>query len=645
MRTLTSKVAWVVLALTGAGSFQAAAYDEVYYSGSGGGYYSWDIVANWNLYSSSGGGKLNRLPGLNEIVRVSANTLAAEDGNALCVTNGVDAECVTFANGYGSVPGKTAWFRLDGGTLACASDFIIGQRYPGLATLESGTITGGGAFILGDEDTGNSIGTVTNNGATLTFGDAQMGDYSASSPSTYVQNGGSLSLQGNATVGDSGDAMMVVNGGDVTGAQTNTLYFGSLTGSSGALILNGGNVTESYNIVLGQSGRGLAELNAGTLSTRSFLYIGRWSGSHGVVTNTGADMRSGWATVAGYEAGAFGRIVHDGGNLDAGSYLQIGRNGGVGEFEANAPFDTKIFIIGSGLAPTVPGTGTVTVAENAVGMVDEYLRINNGDLFMRGGEIHLRNVDGLTLTNLFVRTGEDRRGVIRGWGSFTNADSSITLRMVNNGQIIADGEGVERELNFNSIAVVNNDVPNELDGANGWYAVNKGRLVLPRAFTGSGYSGTHTFLWGDLYSGTTPDMVNSAGVTLVFSYGGNRYVRGAVCAPDRSDIPASLPSDLRPIGIWQIGCFSDKTEMIKSGFASCSITFRYDNAPIEPTDASLRLYRHDGSNWVRVGFSEVDDSCLISASEPFQPLDTGEYNIGWFAVMAVERRETVIAVR
>ena len=90
------------------GALKANAQDrEVYYSNPSAGYGSWDVVDNWGIYQTSGGGELGRLPGEGEYVKVSAYTLAAEDGKALCVTNGVDAICHSFVSGRDAVANKT----------------------------------------------------------------------------------------------------------------------------------------------------------------------------------------------------------------------------------------------------------------------------------------------------------------------------------------------------------------------------------------------------------------------------------------------------------------------------------------------------------------------------------------------------------
>ena len=609
--------------------------EDLFYSATGPGYYPWDNVAGWIIYNS-GNTPYGQLPGTNDNVRINATAPKAENGNALTVTNGVFAECKLFAAGDQNYPG-TAWFRLDGGSLTCASHFVIGRYYPGLATLESGSLycEQGGNCYIGSMTGG--YGTVTNNGATVDVDQLIIANNTAPSRSVLVHNNGNLMLRTDATIGYQGNALAEINGGSFYVGRTCSV--GRAAGSSGTLVLNGGSITAKTFVVVGEAGQGTAVLTGGNLGLTGDFRIGNASGGSGTVTNTGTAITAA-NLQAGYQAGAFGRLIHTGGSISAGTYLQIGRNGGIGECEMDAPFSAKIMIIGTGLAPTIPGTGTVTVAENAVGSVSEFLRVNNGDLFMRGGQIRLLNTGNKNVTNLYVRTGEDRRGLIRGWGSFTNVDESITLRMVNNGQIIADGEGVERDLDFNLIAVVNNDIPVVYTDTNGWYAVNKGCVRYPR--TAQTFVSGQNYCLGDLYTKPVPEMVNSIG----FSFNTEKWamIRGFFCAPDRSDIPAGLPAHLRPIGVWQIGAFGEKVKLTKVSFSGVSLTFRYDHTQIRPTDSSLRLFRHDGTAWVQVGTAAPGGDPLIATDAPLAPVATGDYNIGWFAVMAVENNGTLISI-
>jgi hypothetical protein len=484
---------------------------------------------NWYVYQSSGGGSACRLPEDDDTVRINAATLAAENGNALVIGEGVHAACGSFASGFKNYPG-TASLRLEGGALTSRTTTVIGMYYPGLAVLESGSLYSGTDFYIGgygDSGNYNACGIVTNNGAVI-------------------------------------DALR--------------------------------------------------------------LHVG-------------------------HEAGTFGRLVHNGGNLDCRatdtrSSLQIGLDGGIGEFEASADFSAYAMGIGNRSAgSSPPGTGTVTMANGAVGVIHSLLRVGNGTLFMKGGTFRFQNTAG-TLTNLYVRPAADCQAVIRGWGGFVSTAGDKPLRMINNGVIIADGADVERDLDFNLIAVVNNDIPNAMDATNGWYAVNKGRLIFPRSMSTTFPAYTPmTVCCGDLYRKAVPEMVNSVGVTLTYPTQAVRAIRGGICAPDRSDIPPGLPDRLRLIGVWFIGSYdTDKLAPTQAPYTSAALTFRYDHAQIKATDGLIKLYRFNGSAWAQVGSDLPGSDSRISTDAPLAPVSSGDYNIGWFAVMAAERNGTVFAI-
>jgi hypothetical protein len=572
------------------GALKASAQDrEVYYSNPSAGYGSWDVVDNWGIYQTSGGGELGRLPGEGEYVKVSAYTLAAEDGKALCVTNGVDAICHSFVSGRDAVANKTAWFRLDGGNLACLNNFLIGYNGNGLATLESGTLSNewdSGTFYISSSSGGS--GTVTNNGAEVNFGKIIVGR-AANGQGTYVQNGGSITGRTDIYIGDI---------------------------SHGSVVLNGG-----------------------TVGANSHFRIGNAAGGDGTVTNNGADI-TGQHLIMGYVSGAAGQMTHNGGTLNARETLQVGRAGGIGAFDVNAPFTTRNMVIGTRIGdPGVNGTGTVTVAAGFTNLVNGYLKVNNGELVMRGSTLQFK-VNAVT-NALINRDSEDGVGVIRGWGSLEKSPTGDRNPwMENSGLMIADGEGEERDLSLYSFVAVTNTFYNGPTGTNGWYAVNKGRLRYPRTYPTPNAT-THSACFGDWRTLETPSLVNSLKLEVTLSSSGSFYVYGELYAPDRSDIPAGLPTGTKTVGIWRMRITSSESpDGTPKAFVSVLPTFRYDHTQVKVHE-SLGLYRYNGSAWVKVGSGTPDGTSLISASAPLPPAD-GE--VGWFAVLT-QPRGTLISVQ
>ncbi|MFO7936575.1 MAG: FecR domain-containing protein [Kiritimatiellia bacterium] len=408
------------------------------------------------------------------------------------------------------------------------------------------------------------------------------------------------------------------------------------------LRLDGGTLTSATSTIIGMYYPGLATLESGILYTEKDFLIGGYGNPDGwgVVTNNGADI-SALRVHMGHEAGTFGRLVHNNGYLDCRasdihSSLQVGLNGGAGEFEADAGFKVNSMGIGRRTSSAGPyGTGIVRLAEGAVGEVHDALNIANGTMFMDGGIIRLENTTG-TLTNLYLNEGAENHCSIEGWGAFSCSDLKTTLRMINNGTIIADGKGVERDLDFNLIAVINSE-----NASGGWYAVNRGRVLFPRTYQ-SFSPGTYYCL-GDLYSKETPALVNS----LAFSFSSPVccMVRGGLCAPDRRDIPEGLPENMQRIGVWCLGAYSDKALLKKETFSGISLVFRYDDAKFSPKSSKVQLYHYNGDSWDRVGECDPDASNLIPTETALPPVNSDDYNIGWFAVMAVEMNGTVMLLQ
>ncbi|MFA6633355.1 MAG: hypothetical protein WCU90_13720 [Kiritimatiellia bacterium] len=138
-------------------------------------------------------------------------------------------------------------------------------------------------------------------------------------------------------------------------------------------------------------------------------------------------------------------------------------------------------------------------------------------------------------------------------------------------------------------------------------------------------------------------MVNSVG--FAFTTGFNAMVRGGFCDAARNDIPAGLPQHLRPVGVWFIGAFKERVSMAdKISFDFVSLTFRYDQAQLRAIDTQLRLYRYDGTAWVKVGEGLPGGDHLISTTAPLPPVAYGDYNMGWFALMAAGNNGTLISI-
>src|SRR5206468_6179075 len=103
-------------------------------------------------------------------------------------------------------------------------------------------------------------------------------------------------------------------------------------------------------------------------------------------------------------------------------------------------------------------------------------------------------------------------GVVKGYGK---AHSAAELDQ--NGQMIADGHGQERTLDLSAVGVIKNSVDNPHSGHNGWFAQNKGKLVLPAVAFNNGQA-----TWGENSADSQLDLINSVRISV------NRDVIGSM---------------------------------------------------------------------------------------------------------------------
>ncbi|MCL1910033.1 MAG: hypothetical protein FWG05_03755, partial [Kiritimatiellaeota bacterium] len=248
----------------------------------------------------------------------------------------------------------------------------------------------------------------------------------------FLLNGGEFrSFWGGFIVGDSGEGHYLQNGGLFYVNGTHPSYIGKSAGGFGSVVIENGSiqaVAGTTELYIGDGGEGEMHVNGGAVSIARDIYIGNQSGSKGklVIGDEGVLKNNlPYGMTFGVQNGSYGaayfgtNTVYAGGN----SSFTIGRSG-TGYVELHG---TKIFVEG--------WTARTTVRENA-----------------------------------------DGAGVLRGWGE---VDTRYSFD--NNGLVIADGFGGDRELLFTNNEreefYVGNTIPNT--STNGWYARNGGKLVLP----------------------------------------------------------------------------------------------------------------------------------------------------------------------
>ncbi len=249
---------------------------------------------------------------------------------------------------------------------------------------------------------------------------------------------------------------------------------------------------------------------------------------------------------------------------------------------------------------------------------------------MRGGTVGMA-----ARTVLNVRGEESGAGILRGWGAFPCADT--TPYVLNNGLVVADGEGEARDLSLTDFIYATNSIPNGADGMNGWYAVNKGRLLYPRAWIAASVPERGI---GDAHSDAANDLVNSIHLSFtgITAQGSEDLLRAELYATDRDDIPPGLPThgDAKILGVWRLP--------MPVTFGTATLRFRYDRTGVK-TDDRIRLYRGGSAGgWQRVGTATGADEA-VAPDAALVPLPQADGYLGWFAVAAFPNVGTLITVQ
>jgi len=302
-------------------------------------------------------------------------------------------------------------------------------------------------------------------------------------------------------------------------------------------------------------------------------------------------------------------------------------------------------------------------------------RHGDATIRLRGGRLGLGIRGGLFLGDNENVNVDGCPAKLIGYGCATNQGDSargywsrIHLRA---GSVTADGEGEERDLDLKTFARVSGTVGEgrsnlNCSGTNGWYAINKGRLLYPARESNANqrFVGDYARL-ADSY---VPQFVNSMKILIKDSAGEeiatNHHAFVELYAPDRTDIPEGLVNDekrSRRLGIWHGGISKNYPDMYESGirdFYTADTTIRYDQWRLAelkdedgeyPIGLEIRLYWHDGTSsgkWKCVSGYAVGDaeSNEYRITGTFSQAD-GVYNLGWFAVVAACNDGTMVIIR
>jgi hypothetical protein len=228
--------------------------------------------------------------------------------------------------------------------------------------------------------------------------------------------------------------------------------------------------------------------------------------------------------------------------------------------------------------------------------------------------------------SLVVRGGQPGTGVLRGTGRI-----NLHGFFDHNGQVIADGYGTDRNLEFSGFRYVGNSYDNPTHGGtNGWFARDHGQLILPNIRI---HAGTGTYTWGEDPTDPTIDLVNSVRLT-VHDAAKDGLVRISLVSKDRLDVPA-LPVGHNFIGIW-------KFEDAGLPHGAVDLLVRYDDGLAEQmglNENNLKLWRYTDGQWIRINdttFSRDTELNLIGG--------TAADSFTYFAVSAPEPATAAVMV-
>ncbi|HEX3358322.1 MAG TPA: sigma-70 family RNA polymerase sigma factor [Tepidisphaeraceae bacterium] len=424
---------------------------------------------------------------------------------------------------------------------------------------------------------------------------------------TYVVSGTASIQAGTVIVGDAGSGNLVINSASAS-LNAGAVYAAMQPGSKGLIQFSDGTITDNL-VAIGVQGDGTFTQTGGdhtidsangipsltsndALRNSNGLVLALANGSSGLYS-----LQHGHVTASKEVVGAnSAATLKQTGGLNTTNSVRIGAAAGANGIYKQAGGVLNVTRGGvkhTGVIVGDRGSGALALGdENSTGSVQE---IGSGEP-----------------VSMTVRQDPIGQGRLYGWG---NVNLHGTLNQ--NGVVIADGYGFDRDLNLSSFAKVINTIPNPPGQDNGFFARHGGRLVLPPVdITGA----DPTVTWGENPTDEKLELINSARFSFTgVTNPGDRSIN--LLAPDRMDIPPT-PGGVKFASIWN-GDFNDL------GATAMDVTLRYDDT-FSPGIAAgnVQLWTSNGIIWQPVNFGASVDVTqrLITAS--IAPTD-------WLAVSTV----------
>ncbi len=463
----------------------------------------------------------------------------------------------------------TGLFDWTGGTLKTSSLIVNSGGTMNVGIPDSEWIFNGSLTVAG--------GNLNTNDKRITLGGGVDGSFSSLNVS-----GGTLGSIWHLKVADTASASISHTGGIITAHQVSLGWSHDRTGS---YTISGTALLDASSLYLGMNGTGnMLQCDSSTVTVGS-LQIATNGGSEGTYTLTG----NAHLTVEGpADVGAVGpgTLIQTGGTSTFMGNLTVSSAGPSLSDPANTGKGTYALKRGTLFMERASSARTLHVGYRGTGL----LKIGDAD-----GTGQILETGSGKAANLTVRAVTSAAGTVYGWGNI-----ALTGTLTNNGKIIADGFGQDRDLDLSLFSALKNSYDNvAANGAttNGWFARNGGRLILPAVTVNTGDS---TCNWGEAPYGTTSgtdatiDLVNSVQMILDDVRTGGKFSI-ALLAADRHDIPLGLPNT--PIGVWNF------TPPAAFDFYSADLTFRYDDALADLMDileSDLRIYHYSENSWMDV---------------------------------------------